>query len=208
MSGRSYDSPLRERQTQQTRDAILDALTEALNDRAVDEVTTKELAASAGVSERTVYRHFPDRTALLEGLTERFMRSSELPPAVPEHVGEVADLVVELFRVLEEHHTAAQAEALLNADPRQYSQATRRHTAQFRMLFEAGFPDLEAGRQQSIAAVVRVLATSQSWLRMRAEFGVGGEESGPVVAWAIRALIDEVERGNPPPPSGDQLVRE
>lgn len=201
MSGRSYDSPLRQRQAQKTRDDILDALTEALADRAVDEVATKELAASAGVSERTVYRHFPDRTALVEGLTERFMSSTELPPQVPERVGEIGGLVVELFRVLEEHQTAAQAEALLNADPRRYSQATRRHTEQFRAVIEAGFPDLDAARLQSIAAVVRVLASPQSWLRMRAEFGIGGEESGPVVAWAVRALIDEVERGNPPPPS-------
>lgn len=201
MSGRSYDSPLRERQAQQTRDDILDALTEALADRGVGELTTKELAAAAGVSERTVYRHFPDRTALVEGLTERFMSSTELPPAVPGRIDAIGELVVELFRVLEEHHAAAQAEALLNADPRRYSDATRRHTEQFRALFEAGFPDLDAGRQQSIAAVVRVLASPQSWLRMRAEFGVGGEESGPVVAWAVGALIDEVERGNPPPPS-------
>lgn len=201
MSGRSYESPLRERQAQQTREDILDALTEALADRGVDEVTTKELAAAAGVSERTVYRHFPDRAALVEGLTERFMSSTELPPAVPAHVGELADLVVELFRVLEEHQAAAQAEALLNADPRRYSSATQRHTTQFRELFETGFPDLDVGRQQSIAAVVRVLASPQSWLRMRAEFGVGGEDSGPVVAWAVQALIDEVARGNPPPSS-------
>lgn len=201
MSGRSYDSPLRERQARQTRHDILDALTEALAERGVDEVTTKELAAAAGVSERTVYRHFPDRTALLEGLTERFGESTERPPAVPERVGDIGKLVVELFDVLERHHAEAQAEALLNADPRRYSEATRRHTGQFRAVVAAGFPDLDAGRQQSLAAVVRVLASPQSWLRIRSEFGVGGAASGPVVAWAIDALVREVERGNPPPSS-------
>lgn len=201
MTGRSYDSPLRERQAQQTRDLILDALTSLLADRGVDEVTTKELARAAGVSERTVYRHFPDRASLVEGLTERFVDSNEQIPAVPERLEDLAALVVDLYRVLEEHEVEAQAEALLNADPRRFTAATRRHTQEFRALAEAGFPELDAGRRQSIAAIVRVLASPQAWLRIRAEFGVGGVESGPVVAWAIEALLHEVERGNPPPPT-------
>lgn len=201
MNVRSYDSPLRERQARETRTSILDALTSLLADRAVDEVTTKQLARAAGVSERTVYRHFPDRIALVEGLTERFAEATEPMPAVPERLEDLSRLVVELYRALEEHPVEAQAEALLNADPRRYSAATRRHTQQFRALAEAGFPELDVARRQSIAAVVRVLASPQAWLRIRAEFGVGGVESGPVVAWAIDALLHEVERGNPPPPT-------
>lgn len=201
MTERKYDSPLRERQAQQTRDDILDALTEALADRRVDEVTTKELAVSAGVSERTVYRHFSDRTSLVEGLTARFVASGERMPAVPETLGDVGAFVTELYGVLEDHHVEAQAEALLNADPRRFTDVTQRHTAQFRDLVTADFPDLDPGRRQSIAAVMRVLASSQSWLRIRSEFGIGGADSGPVVAWAIDALVREVERGNPPPPS-------
>lgn len=199
MSGRSYDSPLRERQAQQTRDAILDALTELLADRPVVEVTTKEIAVSAGVAERTVYRHFPDRAALVDGLTERFFASAERPPVVPERLDDVGPLVVELYRVLEDHHVEAQAEALLNSDPRRFSDITRRHTQQFGDLVEAGFPDLDAGRQQAITAIVRVLASPQPWLRIRSEFGIDGNASGPIVAWAIASMLNEIKRGNPPP---------
>lgn len=199
MTGRSYDSPLRERQAQQTRDEILDALAALLADRGVDEVTTREIARAAGVSERTVYRHFPDRTALVEGLTSRFVDSSDRVPVVPERLEDVKPLVVELMRVLEAHDVEAQAEALLNADPRRYSESTRAHTRQFRELVEATFPDLDDGQQASIAAVVRVLVSAQTWLRMRTEFGIGGQTSGPLVGWVIDAVINEVERGNPPP---------
>ena len=66
-----YSSALRDRQVAQTRELILDAVTTLLGDRRADEVTTREIAAVAGVSERTVYRHFPDRDALLEGLSLR-----------------------------------------------------------------------------------------------------------------------------------------
>lgn len=198
MSRRSYDSPLRERQAEQTRNAILDALTSLLADRRVDEVSTKELAAAAGVAERTVYRHFPDRTALVEALAERFASTEQLP-TVPARPDDLASLVVELYRMLEEHRAEAQAEALLNADPRRYTAATRRHTEEFRTLVDAGFPELDAGRRQALAAVVRVLASPQTWLRIRTEFGLDGVESGPVIAWAIEALLHEIERGNPPP---------
>jgi AcrR family transcriptional regulator len=201
MSARSYDSPLRERQTQQTRDAILDAMVALLDGRRVDEVTTKQLATAAGVSERTVYRHFPDRAALVDGVTSRFVQSAEHAPVVPVRLEDLTSMAVELMSVLEAHHIEAQAEALLNADPRRFGEATRLHTRQLLELVEGSMPDLGAGRQKSIAAVLRVMLSAQTWLRMRAEFGISGDASGPVVAWVVEALIHEVERGSPPPPS-------
>lgn len=198
---RTYDSPLRERQARQTRDDILDALVALLAERAVDEVTTKEVATTAGVSERTVYRHFPDRAALVEGLASRFVAATEQVPVFPERLDEMKPVVIELMRVLEEHHVEAQAEALLNADPRRFAESTRSNTRQFRRFVESTLPDLDPDRQRSIAAVLRVLASAQSWLRLRAEFGIDGNASGPIVAWVIDALVHEVERGNPPPPA-------
>lgn len=199
MARRAYESPLRERQAQQTRDDVLDALVILLSDRAVDEVTTKEVARVAGVSERTVYRHFPDRTALVEGLTSRFMSSGNWVPTTPERFHDLPSVAVELMSVLEAHHVEAQAEALLNADPRRFTSRTSVHTEQFRELVGTGLPQLDTDQQQSLAAVLRVLFSAQTWLRMRAEFGINGDDSGPIIAWAIEALSNEVERGNPPP---------
>lgn len=199
MTRRAYESPLRERQAQQTRDDVLDALVTLLTDRAVDEVTTKEVARAAGVSERTVYRHFPDRTALVEALTARFMSSGKWVPTTPEQLQDLPSVAVELMAVLEAHHVEAQAEALLNADPRRFTSRTSAHTQQFREMVGNGLPQLDTDQQQSLAAVLRVLFSAQTWLRMRAEFGINGDESGPIIAWAIETLANEAERGNPPP---------
>src|SRR5262245_28488143 len=68
---RTYRSPLRDEQARRTRDRILDALVELLADRRADDITTREIAERAGVSQPTVYRHFPDRTALLAGISAR-----------------------------------------------------------------------------------------------------------------------------------------
>ena len=67
---RSYHSPLREQQTRATRIQILEALIDLINDRGAHDLSIKDLAGRAGVSERTVYRHFADRRALLDGLVE------------------------------------------------------------------------------------------------------------------------------------------
>jgi hypothetical protein len=105
---------------------------------------------------------------------------------------------VELMAGLDEFHVAARAEALLNADPRRYSPATRENTEQFRQLVAQAFPDLGEREQVRIAAVMRCLLSAQAWLRMREEFGVPGVESGPTVAWVIDTIVSEIRRGRGP----------
>lgn len=60
-------------------------------------------------------------------------------------------------------------------------------------------PDLAPAQQQGLAALVRTLASSQTWLRMREEFGIDGNEAGPLVAWAVAALAAAARDGDPPP---------
>lgn len=200
VSTRSYSSPLRERQAQQTRDLVLDTLTDLLGTRRADEVTTRDLARAAEVSERTVYRHFPDRHALLSGLSDRLLHlTGGGPPGGP--IGSVDDLsrvAVVLMAGLDEFQAAAQAEALLNADPRRFSAATRENTEQFRQVLGRAFPDLDEREHVRIAAVIRCLLSSQAWLRMREEFGVPGAESGPTVAWVLDTIFAALRRGQRP----------
>lgn len=197
---RRYSSVLRERQAAQTREMILDALIELLGERRVDEVTTRDIAASAGVSDRTVYRHFPDRDALLEGLSLRLQSPGGKNPAEGfSGVDDFAPTVIRLMTLLDEHHAAARAEAVFNADPRRFASETQTNTRQFREAITEGFPELDEREQLRIAAVVRCLISSQAWLRMREEFGVPGTEAGPVVAWVIDTIFREIRSGNAPP---------
>jgi AcrR family transcriptional regulator len=202
-ASRPYSSPLRERHTQQTRDLILDAATELLESRRIDEVTTREIAQSAGVSERTVYRHFPDRDALLTGLTTRLLsslgdRQDPMNPRI-ETIDELKAAVIRLMGGLEEFHVAARAEALFNADPRRFSPDTRANSEHFPIVIAAILPELAERDCLRLAAVIRCLLSAQAWLRMREEFGIDGDESGPIVAWVLDAIVNEIHRGNLPP---------
>jgi AcrR family transcriptional regulator len=199
MEERTYTSPLRERQAQQTRDMILDSLTDLLETSRTDEVTTRALAEAAGVSQRTVYRHFPDRDALLAGLTDRLTASDGgARPVPPESIDDVPAMAIELMAGLDEHHVLARAEALFNADPRRFSPATRENSEGFTEMITGSFPELGAREQVQLAAVFRCLLSAQAWLRMREEFGVPGVESGPVVAWVLETLISQIRLGNGP----------
>ena len=196
-TGKPYTSTLRERQMAQTREFILDAVTALLGDRRADEVTTRDIASAAGVSERTVYRHFPDRAALLEGLSQRVSRLGDVKPSYGT-LDEIAPLSRRLMALLEEHYVIARAEAVFNADPRRFAADTQANTRDMRELLAKELPELGERSQLRIAAVIRCLVSTQAWLRMREEFGVPGTESGPVVAWVIDTIIRELRAGNVP----------
>lgn len=197
---RTYSSPLRESQARQTRDLILDALTELLSDRRADEIATREIADRAGVAQPTVYRHFPDREALIEGVADRFFERSE--PGSPLRgfatLDDAATVIESFFEAADEFAVEATADALLNADPRRFSQVTRQHSDQLQQAVAVEFAQLEERTQVQLAALIRCLGSAQTWLRMREEYDVPGVESGPVVAWAIDTLLREVRNGNLP----------
>jgi AcrR family transcriptional regulator len=151
------------------------------------------------VSERTVYRHFPDRAALVEALTARLVAVTDRGPVVPTRLEDLKPMVIKLMADLESRPAEARAEAIFNADPRRYAAPTREHTRQFVEVVAASLPDLDEKQQRGVAAIVRVLVSGQAWLRMREELGVGGDDSGPLVAWVLDALLHEIERGSPPP---------
>ena len=197
---RTYSSPLREGQANRTRDLILDALTNLLGDHRADEVSTRQIAVSAGVSLPTVYRHFPNRLALVDGLADRADQRVDAHHGTrsPETIEEWAAVAEAYFQATDDHSVEATAEAVLNADPRRFSEASRRHTGEINQAVARSLPELDERGQRHFAALMRTLVSVQTWLRMREEFGMDGTESGQVVSWALRALLKEVRNGNLP----------
>ena len=194
-----YTSALRDRQLAQTRELVLDAVITLLGDRRADEVTTRDIATEAGVAERTVYRHFPDRNSLLEGLSQRLPRLGGVKPSTGlVALDDLAPTSCRLMEMLDEHYVTARAEAVFNADPRRFAADTQANTREMCEMLAKELPELGEREQLRIAAVLRCLVSTQAWLRMREEFGVPGVESGPVVAWVIDTIIRELRAGHTP----------
>lgn len=66
-----------------TLEAIIDAASEILQTQGVDAVTTRKVAARAGVSVGAVYQYFPDKEAILMQISERIMDEASID-ASPE----------------------------------------------------------------------------------------------------------------------------
>ncbi|QAY74165.1 TetR/AcrR family transcriptional regulator [Agromyces protaetiae] len=60
-----------QRRSTQRLDALLDAAAEIVDEIGFERLTTQMVAERAGASIGTVYRYFPDRVAVLQGLRER-----------------------------------------------------------------------------------------------------------------------------------------
>ena len=70
---------LRERQAEQVRTAILEATAGLLDTAAVGDISMSDVAAAAGLSLRTLYRYFPDRSELLQAAGEHVYSALGVP---------------------------------------------------------------------------------------------------------------------------------
>ncbi len=196
MAVRSYHSPLRDAQAQATRDLILDALTEIASADGFEQVVIRDLASAAGVSERTVYRHFPDRQALLDGLIGRMAERggwNRQDVDVLTSLPAMAAAVETTFRQFDENEAETRAAARLNLDPARSAQDTVQRTERIARLVDDALPQLDRTDRQGVLAVIRTLISSRTWLRMRDEFGLTGSEAARFVRWTIELMIADLE---------------
>ena len=69
-TARTYSSPLRAEQAEQTRDRIVQAAVDLLAEGDAGDLSMPDVAERAGVSVRTVYRSFATKDELLDGVIE------------------------------------------------------------------------------------------------------------------------------------------
>ena len=92
--------PLSQRHLLQTRDWIVQAATDELEHSGMAVLTNALIAQRAGVSERTVYRHFATRESLLEAVAAEVTSRLATPP-VPADPEALRDYPAQLFACFE-----------------------------------------------------------------------------------------------------------
>jgi AcrR family transcriptional regulator len=81
---RPYRSPRREEAARQTRQLIRDAAFRLFVAQGITTTTMKQIAAAAGVADRTVYTAFPSKTALFHEVMDIATAGDELPVPVSD----------------------------------------------------------------------------------------------------------------------------
>lgn len=193
----SYESPLRREQKEATRQRILDAAGRLMENRGLEELSYAAIAAEAGVQERTVYRHFRNRSALLDGLWDWYQRRV--------HYGEIAeteaDLIAKPLSTFPGFDENEQLTRALWTSPQgrefRLSNVEARKAGIKKAIADAtrGLPPRQA---RWIAAAVHVLYSGAAWSTMKDYWGLSGAEAGKAASMAIELLLNAVRRDVPP----------
>jgi AcrR family transcriptional regulator len=186
-----YHSPLRDRQKQQTRDLILDAVAAILRRAELDDVTMSEVARTAEITERTVYRHFATREELLTAFWRRILRSFMRGQTGDlASLDELFDLTRSTFRRFEENEGVIRA---ITGSPE--GREIRKKPNEQRLetlgkLFAGLLPQLPPAQVRMIAVAAHALASASVWSHMRDFCGIEGEEAADAVTYAIGLMTE------------------
>jgi AcrR family transcriptional regulator len=194
-AARTYVSPLRADQMEQTRLRILEAMTEIVADPTSEEVTIPLVARRARVSLRTVYRHFPTREALFDAwagwVDERLRIHLQ---SYPQDVARLPAFAMDLYRSYDENETVIRAMLNSNAARPVRQRTRRRRQRQFERAMNELTGNLGPRERLRALAVVYLLVSAPAWEAMRDQWGLDGYEAGRAAAWAVRILTDELRR--------------
>ncbi|NQX26498.1 helix-turn-helix transcriptional regulator [Microbacteriaceae bacterium VKM Ac-2854] len=171
-----------------TSAAILRTATALLREHPFDEISYRVLAEQVGVSERTVFRQFPTRSHLLEGVAE-WIEQHEFTPLVFDSIAGFRAAVRQGLREFD----AAPAFAALMAraattSPTGSASRTERGRKLAAVLL-AEYPGLNARDRQRAASSLLFFASAPFWARMRSGFDMDAEEIADCVDWSVARTL-------------------
>jgi len=192
-----YVSPLREGQKANTRQSIVEAAGRLLAKGDANALSFSAIAREAGVKERTVYRHFPSKAALLGGIGEWYMPliRSRLPIETERDL--IAD-PMHTFPARDEHEHIVRA-VWTTREGREFRlDKIEERRAAFSAAVAGAVEDLPPRQARWVAAVCHVLLSGGTWLTLKDYWGFSGEESGKAVSMAMELLLNAVRAKLPP----------
>ena len=180
-----------------TRGRILAALAEIITGEGVQDVSVQDVADRAGVSHRTVYRHFPTKEALLDGLMrwveDRMAAAGGM--VLPDELATLPDVVRRNYALFDRDEEVVSALVRLQVGGGIGSSARARRTEAFVDLLGDDAPSAAA---RAAVLLLRQFASSRTWYGLRNDAGLSGEEAGAVAAWAVELVTDAITRGQLP----------
>src|SRR3954454_13637246 len=176
---------LREQHAQATRERILAAVADLLEEGRLHELTMPAVAKASGVSLRTVYRYYPTREELLEA-AGRWIGDELLAHPYPRDLDDVADFFEAGARDFDERPGLVRAMAFsqLGREVRGYRRRERLEA--LRGSLRAELPGLDEGELRRAEAVLAYLHNILAYTTLREENGLSGEEVGTAIGWGSR----------------------
>lgn len=189
---RAYNSPLRDRKAQETREAILMALYALMvEEGAPDEIAMEAIAQQAGVQRRTVFRHFPSKTDLLTAFWP-WLNARIGTTVAPETLRDLLDGPKATFPKFDAHEGALRAalHSRTGRDMRQGTVPARR--AGFAAALAPVTGGLSPAEARKLEALAHLLYSAPAWEVLKDYGGLTGPEAGETASWALRVILSAV----------------
>ncbi|TCU28076.1 TetR family transcriptional regulator [Rhizobium azibense] len=196
---RTYNSPLREKKTRETREAILVALFELMDSAggAPDEIGTEAIARKAGVQRRTLFRHFATKDELLAAFWP-WLNARIGVSASPETLREIVEGPRLAFRRFDAHESAIRA-ALHSRTGREMRMGTvARRRACFARALGTAIASLPADGTAKVEALAHLLLSASAWEVLKDYGGLTGAQAGETASWALEVILSAVASGQSP----------
>jgi AcrR family transcriptional regulator len=193
---RAYKSALRDEQSKQTRQRILEALLERLADEPLETLSIAKLAEHAGVSEPTVYRYFPNREALLAGFRDHVELHADLPAtSAHDRLDDLAAATHGVFTYFAENERCIRAAQNASVMSLAREPGRRRRDEDAHRWFTADLDHLNPDEAHAVRAMLRVIIGSETWVALTGRHGVQKDAAANVAAWAVGALVQAIRAG-------------
>ena len=192
---RRYHSPLREQQAAETRERIIAAgsqLVHGMGHWDWKNLTARAVAEVAGVSERTVHRHFTTERTLRDAVLQRLSEESGISLENLD-VSNFADITAQLFQYLS---SFAVAPAVVE-DPSLASMDDQRRLALLEAVAKAT-PDWSEQDREIAAAVLDIAWNLPPYERLLAAWGLAPERAFTALTWLIQLIVDAIIAGRRP----------
>lgn len=192
---RRYNSPLRQQQSAATRERIIDAGAKLVHSYPAwdwTNLTAPAVGESAGVSERTVQRHFA---------TERHLRDAVLQRMLEESGIALQDLELDDFRNVTERMFAYLSSFAITpapvGDPSFASMDKYRREALLSAVARAtpGWPER---KREAAAAVLDIFWNPPTYERLVAVWGLNSAQAIRALCWLIGLTIEAIGAGRRP----------
>lgn len=179
---------------------MLEAAIAQLESNAADDVSMAEIAETAGVSLRTLYRYFPDRASLLRAAGEHLYDSL----GVPFEIAGPETISASLLDAAKRLSTRPELTRALVRTPG--GRATRtpvrgRRVQAIRAALEPVTEGLDPDTARWATAVIAHLCSAASWVFIADDQGLDDADAQRAVAWAIDFLVSSLQEVSPTPPS-------
>lgn len=198
---RPYRSRLREQQAEQTRRMILEAVAELVAVEGVVDFSMGDVAQKAGVALATLYRYFPNRQALMDGMTNfatEQMRSSGVLSSVPKKADDLPQYVKDGATAFEHVRPLSSASAIIALTSGLRSAAFKQRSEQLRVTLEDRLAHLPSDHADAAFGMLRHLVSHLSWMVLHDQLDLREGAAGRATAWAVRVLLDDLARGGGP----------